>query len=107
MRESEIATYEQKVAHVKVVAQRGAEAREMAEDAGQTDFSEEYARKVFNAMAAARPDDGVLGEKVLVLSDTPADRVGSRYSQAWANHVRDVFAASFVAAAPRPKPPAA
>ncbi len=106
------ATYEEKVAHIKVVAQRGAEAREMAEEAGVTDAaSEQYAGKVFNAMATVKlaRSGGLFSISdvgVLVLSDTPADREDGYYSRVWAEHVRDVFVASFVAGRPRPKPPA-
>ncbi len=106
----EPATYEEKVAHIKVVAQRGAEAREMAEEAGVTDAaSAQYAGKVFEAMATARSihEGGIFfpAPAVLVLSDTPPDVHGGYYSHAWANHIRNVFVASFVAAEPRPKPP--
>ncbi|MFI5614988.1 hypothetical protein [Amycolatopsis sp. NPDC051903] len=101
-----LATYEQKVAHVQVVAQRGAEARKMVEDAGQKP-GRLKAHAVFKAMAAERQSAAAPYAKCLAFTDTPADRLsqGDALSPAWAKHVRRVFVSSFVAGKPKPLPP--
>lgn len=106
-----VATYEEKVAHVKLVAERGAQARRLADEAGQR-ATKRGARKIFEAMAVKkRNGDGDYPFYRLVMSDTPDDRdtyrVGYGVSGAWARHVRKVFVDSFMAAEPRPTPPAA
>jgi hypothetical protein len=105
-----IATYEEKVAHVKLVAERGAEARKMGDKADQR-ASRRAANKIFDAMAVEKTNADDKGPgSLLVLSDTPTDRwTGREYgvSRAWARHVRKVFVDSFMAAEPRPTPPAA
>lgn len=106
-----IATYEEKVAHVKLVAERGAEARKMADKAGQR-ATERAAKKIFKAMAVKELSDLPFPPNRLVMSDTPTDRQRPWFpyhyciSGAWARHVRKVFVDSFMAAEPRPTPPA-
>lgn len=100
-----IATYEEKVAHIELVAERGAAARQQAADTGLRP-TRRTARQVFKAMAVNKsPELG--GPYHLVLADTPPDRPHSSLSKAWARHVRRVFVASFVAGEPRPEPPRA
>lgn len=101
---NEIATYEDKVTYIDVVAQRGAEARRQVEQAGQR-AGRRRARQVFRAMGVfKKPAEGNINP-LLVLSDTPPDRSHGELSTAWAKHVRRVFVSSFVAGTPRPAPP--
>uniref|UniRef100_UPI003F49361D hypothetical protein n=1 Tax=Amycolatopsis sp. CA-290885 TaxID=3239925 RepID=UPI003F49361D len=98
-----VATYEEKVAHIEVVAQRGADARAQAVKSGQKP-SKRQARAIFRAMAAQRRSARGTGYFCLVFTDTPEDR-GAGVSPAWAKHVRRVFLASFNAGEPKPLPP--
>jgi hypothetical protein len=101
-----IPSYEDKLEHVKLVADRGAQARQVAEDVGEKRLSSRRARAVYKAMGVEKPQAHAIPAQITVLADTPWDH-STGVTKAWGNHVRKVFVSSFVAGEPKPLPPSA
>ncbi|KOX27115.1 hypothetical protein ADK67_15000 [Saccharothrix sp. NRRL B-16348] len=86
----EVAAYDDKIEYIRVVAQRGADARTLFDDSGQRlplFGRSTRATQVYEALAVTRPC-GPNGA-VHALADTPTDDPGG-VSWRWSAHVRGV-----------------
>jgi len=101
-----IPSYDDKLRYIKLVAERGAEARHVAVAAGDNRRSRRRARAIFEAMGRQKTvTDSFFGDSLItVLADTPEDGGGGSVSKAWARHVRKVFVRSFTAGRSVPWP---
>ncbi|MEV0698614.1 hypothetical protein AB0I53_11955 [Saccharopolyspora sp. NPDC050389] len=113
--EPKLATYDEKTEHLRVVAERGADARKhlgVISGWPQRRAVRVRAAQVWNALSVLKT--GPLGDfPVRAMHDTPSDgvttnnigRTTSTISQSWAAEVRRTFIAAFRAATPNATAP--
>lgn len=102
-----VVTYDEKLNHVKVVAQRDADARKFAEESGHFRTgagARESAVRVFRGMAVEHSSEYGSILTMLALQDTPSDHLNG-VSNRWAQHIQDVFVNSYLAGEPKPALP--